>query len=61
MLKEFLSPQKGDQYKFKNIDLDRVEIEKTLKKGYMPVSREKMTIDVKNDVAQCKNFDELKE
>jgi len=58
MLKEFLSPERGNQYKFKNIDLDRVEIEAKI--PHMPMSRERMTIQVKNEVSQCKNFDELK-
>lgn len=49
MLKEFLSPERGNQYKFKNIDLDRVEIEAKI--PHMPMSRERMTIQVKNEVS----------
>ena len=49
MLKEFMSPDKGNQYKFKNIDLERVELEATLK--HMPMSRERLTVQVKAEVS----------
>ena len=42
MIKEFLSPERGNQYIFKNIDLDRVEI--GAKIPQMSMGRERMTI-----------------
>ena len=38
--------------------MKRVEIEATIK--HMPLSLERQTVLCKNDIAQCKNFDELK-
>lgn len=57
MIKDYLSPQKCEQ--FKNIDLKRIELEKTIK--HMPLSIERMTVQCKNDIAQCETFNELKE
>lgn len=57
MIKDYLSPQKCEQ--FKNIDLKRIELEKTIK--HMPLSIERMTAQCKNDIAQCETFNELKE
>jgi hypothetical protein len=57
MIKDYLSPQKCEQ--FKNIDLQRIELEKTIK--HMPLSIERMTVQCKNDIAQCETFNELKE
>lgn len=47
MLKDFLSPTRGSQYK--DIDLERIELEKTIK--HMPMSVERMTIQCKYDIA----------
>jgi hypothetical protein len=57
MIKDYLSPQKCEQ--FKNIDLQRIELEKTIK--HMPLSPERMTVQCKNDIAQCETFNELQE
>lgn len=40
MIKDYLSPNKCEQ--FKNIDLNRIELEKKIK--HMPLSVERMTL-----------------
>ena len=55
ILRDYMT-DKGD--KFKNIDLSRIEIEKSLK--HMPISRERMTEQCKSDIAKCRNYNELK-
>ena len=51
-----MDEEKGEQYK--NIDLGRIELEKSIK--YMPVSAQRMTIECKDDIGKCKNYNELK-
>lgn len=57
LLRDYLDPVKGKQYK--DIDLARIELEKTVQ--HMPVSMERMAVECKLDIARCKNFAELKQ
>ena len=56
ILKEYNIPDKGGQ--FKNIDSARMQLESTIK--HMPMSIERQTMLCRNDIAQCKNLNELK-
>jgi hypothetical protein len=56
ILKEYNLPDKGEQ--FKNIDQKKMELEATMK--HLPLSIERMTMQCKNDIALCENFEELK-
>ena len=55
MLKDYQG-ENGDQ--FKNIDMERVELEAKIK--HMPLSIERMTVQCKNDIAQCSNYQEFR-
>ena len=55
MLKHY---QGEDGGQFKNIDMDRVELESKIK--HMPLSIERMTVQCKNDIAQCSNYQEFR-
>ena len=56
MLREYADPVKGRNYR--NIDLERIEKEQQIK--HMPISQERLTYECKNDIALCKNYNELK-
>jgi hypothetical protein len=56
LIKEYMKSEVNDQYK--KIDLAQIELEKSIK--YMPISKEHLTIQCKDDIAQCKNYNELK-
>lgn len=47
MIKDYLDPAKGLQ--FKNIDLKRIELEKEIK--HMKISQDRMIVECKNDIA----------
>ena len=51
-----MDPVKGKQ--FKNIDQSIIEIQKNIK--HMPISIESIALKCRNDIANCKDFNELK-
>ena len=56
IMRDYMDPEKGKQ--FKNIDQSIIEIQKNIK--HMPISIESIALKCRNDIANCKDFNELK-
>ena len=56
IIRQYLSPRGN---KFRDVDHQKIEIEKNVK--YAPVSMDQMTVQCKNDIAQCTTLNQLKD